>query len=103
MQGIPHEGVCWAESLLVTRKHLEGQLIVNCEIYAPGGAVKQANAKNAACVWKQLREVSPSARRLVSVCPGWWQTARGRHLRRTASSKSQLVIAKFWDLLLGAK
>lgn len=54
-QCLPHEGFHRAGSLLVTRKLLEGQLIANHEIYAPRGVVKLANAKNAACVWKQWK------------------------------------------------
>lgn len=103
MQCVLPEGVSWADSLLVIGKLLEGQLIVNHEIYALRGVAKLANAKNAACLEAVEAEVSPRAQRPPSVCLGWWQTARVHHVCCTASSKSQLVIAKFGDLLLGEK
>lgn len=55
------------------------------------------------CLEALKAEVSPRARQPLSVCLGRWQTARVHHFCGTASSKSQLVIAKFWDLLLGEK
>lgn len=55
VQCVLPEGVSWADSLLVIGKLLEGQLIVNHEIYALRGVAKLANAKNAACVWKQWK------------------------------------------------
>lgn len=44
----PRESAGHLDSLLVTRKLPEGQLIANHEMDAPRGVVKLANAKNAA-------------------------------------------------------
>lgn len=55
------------------------------------------------CLEALKAEVSPRAQKPLSVCLGQWQTAWVHHFCCTAGSKSQLVIAKFWDLLLGEK
>lgn len=103
MQCLLPKGFHWADSLLVTRELLEGQLIADHEIYVPRGVAKLANAKEAACVWKQWELRSAPEHRGLSACLGRRQTARVHHFCCIASSKSQLVIAKLWDLLLGEK
>lgn len=70
MQRVLPEGVSSADSLLGTRKLLEGQLIINHEIYALRGVVKLANAKNAACVWKQWKPRSAQSTEASLRLPG---------------------------------
>lgn len=98
------EGVCRANSLLVTSQtSRRTDYCKPWDLCTWKGGKPGKCQECCLCLEALKAEVSPRAQKPLSVCLGWWQTAWVHHFCCTAGSKSQLVIAKFWDLLLGEK